>query len=165
MPDEKRRKILFIPKWYPDRKQDQNGNFVQQHAYATAQFADVIVLFANYDNFSGPNFIAFDFEDDRGIPTYRFYYKQNITGFSFIDKPLKLLLYFVCLMRGYRMIERQLGRPDLIHVHVLLRTGLFAWFKCITDDLPYVITEHWSIYLPTNSHRITAIRKYLTRLV
>lgn len=165
MPRETRRKVLFLPKWYPDRKEDQNGNFVQQHAYAVSEFTDVIVLFANHHNFSGPNFIELDFENDRGIPTYRFYYKQKITGLSFIDKPLKLLLYFVCLMRGYRMIERRYGRPDLLHVHVLLRTGLFAWFKCLTDGLPYIITEHWSIYLPTNAHRINFIRTFLTKLV
>lgn len=165
MSAENRRKVLFIPKWYPDRKQDQNGNFVQQHAYAVSEFSDVIVLFANYDSFSGPGLINFDFEDDRGIPTYRFYYKQKITGLSIIDKPLKLLLYFVCLMRGYRMIERRYGRPDLVHVHVLLRTGLFAWLKYLTDGMPYIITEHWSIYLPANSHRINAFRKFLTRVV
>ncbi|KAA9331240.1 glycosyltransferase [Adhaeribacter soli] len=161
----KRRKVLFLPKWYPDRKQDQNGNFIQQHAQAVAQYADVVVLFANYDDFSGPNLIQFDFKKDNGIPTLYFYYKQRITGISFIDKPLKLLLYFACMMRGYRLVLRLFGRPDLLHVHVLLRTGLFAWFKCLTDNLPYIITEHWSLYLPQNAHRISWLRRKLTAMI
>lgn len=162
MLSEKRRKILFIPKWYPDRKQDQNGNFIQQHAYAASKYSDIIVLFANYDDFSGPNLIQFDFKKDSGIPTFYLYYKKHITGIAFIDKPLKLILYFACLMRGYRIAERLFGRPDLLHVHVLLRTGLFAWFKCLTDSLPYIITEHWTLYLPQNSHKISWLRKKLS---
>lgn len=160
-----RRKILFLPKWYPDRKQDQNGNFIQQHAQAVALYADVVVLFANYDDFSGPNLIQFDFKKDNGIPTLYFYYKQRITGLSFIDKPLKLLLYFACLMRGYRLVLRLFGRPDLLHVHVLLRTGLFAWLKCFTDGLPYIITEHWTLYLPENASKISLLRQWLSKLV
>ena len=160
-----RRKILFLPKWYPDRKEDQNGNFIEQHARAVSGYADVIVLFANYDDFSGPNLIQFDFKKDNGIPTLYFYYKQRITGLNFIDKPLKLLLYFSCLMRGYRMVLRLFGRPDLLHVHVLLRTGLFAWFKCLTDGLPYLITEHWTLYLPENAGKISWLRKWLSGLV
>src|SRR5690606_3751426 len=149
----------------PDRKRDQNGNFIQQHALAVSKFADVIVLYANADQFSGPNLIEFDYKKDDGIPTLYFYYKKRITGLNFIDKPLKLLLYFVCLFRGYRITERLFGRPDLLHVHVLLRTGLFAWFKSFTENLPFVITEHWTLYLPQNAPKISWLRKKLTQLV
>ncbi|MBK0404497.1 glycosyltransferase [Adhaeribacter sp. BT258] len=165
MPQTPRRKILFLPKWYPDRKQDQNGNFIQQHAYAVSKFADVVVLFANHDDFSGPNLTEFDFKKDDGIPTFYFYYKQRITGLNFIDKPLKLILYFSCLFRGYRIIERLYGRPDLLHVHVLLRTGLFAWFKSFAAGLPYIITEHWTLYLPHNASKISFLRKWLSKMV
>ncbi|MFC5270519.1 glycosyltransferase [Adhaeribacter terreus] len=165
MPETPRRKILFLPKWYPDRKADQNGNFIQQHARAVSGFAEVIVLYANADDFSGPNLTEFDYKKDDGIPTLYFYYKKRITGLNFIDKPLKLLLYFACLFRGYRIVERLFGRPDLLHVHVLLRTGLFAWFKCFTSGLPFIITEHWTLYLPQNAHKISRLRKKLTQLV
>src|SRR5688572_27217093 len=165
MPAENRRTILFLPKWYPDRKQDQNGNFIQQHAQATAQFANVIVLYANVSDFSGSRLIQFEFKKDGGIPTFYFYYKQRITGIPFIDKLLKLILYFSCLSRGFRFVNRMYGRPDLLHVHVLLRTGLFAWYKCLTIGLPYLITEHWTLYLPQNAHKIGFLRKFLTRLV
>lgn len=162
---ENRRTILFLPKWYPDRKQDQNGNFIQQHAQAAAQFANIIVLYANVSDFSGPRLIQFEFKKDGGIPTFYFYYKQRITGIPAIDKLLKLILYFSSLSRGYRMVNRMYGRPDLLHVHVLLRTGLFAWYKCLTIGLPYIITEHWTLYLPQNAHKITWLRKLLTQKV
>ena len=50
-------------------------------------------------------------------------------------------------------------------MHVLLRTGLFALYKCLSIGLPYLITEHWSLYLPQNAARIGLLRKFLTRLV
>ena len=160
-----RRKVLFLPKWYPDRKQDQNGNFIQQHAYAVSEFADVVVLFANHDDFSGPGLTQFEFRKDDSVPTFYFYYRQRITGLNFIDKPFKLILYFSCLFRGYRIIERLYGRPDLLHVHVLLRTGLFAWFKCFATGLPYIITEHWTLYLPQNAAQIGFLRRWLSKMV
>ena len=66
MSTEKRRTVLFLPKWYPDRKQDQNGNFIQQHAQAAAQFANVIVLYANVSDFQGSKVVQFEFKKDGG---------------------------------------------------------------------------------------------------
>ena len=106
MPTEKRRTVLFLPTWSPDRKQDQNGNFIQQHAQAAAQFANIIVLYANVSDFSGSRLVQFEFKKDGGIPTFYFYYKQRITGISFLDKLLKLVLYFSCLSRGFRFVNR-----------------------------------------------------------
>ncbi len=162
MSAENRRNVLFLPKWYPDRKQDQNGNFIQQHAQAIAQYANVVVVYANHSDFKGGGLVQFEFKKDGGIPTFLFYYKQHITGIGFIDKLIKMVLYFSCLSRGFRIASRIYGRPDLIHVHVLLRTGIFARYKCLTTGLPYIITEHWTLYLQQNAYKIGLLRKWLT---
>jgi glycosyltransferase involved in cell wall biosynthesis len=39
------------------------------------------------------------------------------------------------------------GKPDLIHAHVLLRTGLLAWYYSRKFKCKYIISEHWSGYI------------------
>ena len=39
---------------------------------------------------------------------------------------------------------------DMIHVHVLTRLGVIAWIQKLLHKTPYIITEHWSRYLPGN---------------
>lgn len=46
------------------------------------------------------------------------------------------------------MIEN--GKPDLVHVHVPVRAGLFAIRMKKKLGIPYVVTEHWTIYQPQN---------------
>jgi glycosyltransferase involved in cell wall biosynthesis len=48
---------------------------------------------------------------------------------------------------------------------VLLRTGLFAWWLRLTRNISYVITEHWTLYLPERAHHISGLRRQLTRRV
>ena len=125
------------------------------------------VLFATVAR--GPLPTLIDAEEDFASvwPTLRYYYRAAPTGLGFIDKPLKLLLYFWCLLRGYRRLRRHWAgqAPDLVHVHVLLRTGLFAWALKVMRGIPFVITEHWTLYLPQRAAGISWLRRVLTRAV
>ena len=44
METDKRLKVLFLPKWYPNRNDAMLGLFVQRHAIAVSKYADVSVL-------------------------------------------------------------------------------------------------------------------------
>ena len=161
-------RVLMLPKWYPHRYDDQDGDFVGRHVAAIAAFgnAEVAVLFAAVARGPLPGLIAAEEDFDGPWPTLRYYYRAAPTGLALLDKPLKLLLYFWCLLRGYRRLRRHWGqRPDLVHVHVLLRTGLFAWALKAVRNIPYLVTEHWTLYLPQRAGGISGLRRVLTRAV
>ncbi|WP_158022733.1 glycosyltransferase, partial [Hymenobacter coccineus] len=84
-----------------------------------------------------------------------------------LDKVLKLGLWLACQRRGYRAVRRHWGgaAPDLIHAHVLLRTGLAAWWLKWRRGIPYVVTEHWTLYLPARVAQVGRVRQFLTRAV
>ena len=159
----------MLPKWYPHRYDDQDGDFVGRHVAAIAAHggAEVAVLFAAVAR--GPLSSLIDAEEDFSgpWPTLRYYYRAAPTGLVLLYKPLKLLLYFWCLRRGYRRLRGHWGgaRPDIIHVHVLLRTGLFAWALRALRGIPFIITEHWTLYLPQRASGISWLRRVLTRAV
>jgi glycosyltransferase involved in cell wall biosynthesis len=159
-------RILHLPKWYPNRYDDQDGDFVGRHVAAIAPHAEVAVLFAAVARGPLRGLMECDAHLTGPVPTVRYYYRARLTGLGPVDKVLKLGLYFCCLAKGYQRLTRHWGAPpQLVHVHVLLRTGLFAWWLNLTRGLPYVITEHWTLYLPQNAHRIGWVRRWLTRRV
>ncbi|MFL5731441.1 MAG: glycosyltransferase family 4 protein [Cytophagaceae bacterium] len=157
--------ILFLPKWYPCRNMPLSGIFIQRHAKAVSSLTDVAVLYAVYDEKLKGKWIEEQEETEDGVWTLRYYYRKTFTGLGFLDKPLKLFLYFLCLHKGYSRIVKQIGRPALIHVHVLLRTGIFAYSKSLFSNIPYIISEHWSGYLKEcNAYRGT-LRKKLSGFI
>ena len=162
-------KILHLPKWYPHRYDDQDGDFVARHVAAIAAHGgvEVAVLFAAVAR--GPLAGLIEAEEDfsGAWPTLRYYYRAAPTGLDFIDKPLKLLLYFWCLRRGYRRLRRHWAgqAPAMVHVHVLLRTGVFAWALRALHGIPFIVTEHWTLYLPERAGSISWLRRVLTRAV
>jgi glycosyltransferase involved in cell wall biosynthesis len=160
-------RVLMLPKWYPNRYDDQDGDFVARHVAAIAAHGgvEVAVLFAAVARGPLAQLIETDEDFEGPWPTLRYYYRAAPTGLALLDKPLKLLLYFWCLARGYRRLRQQWGRADLVHVHVLLRTGLFAWGLKLWEKIPFLITEHWTLYLPPRSAGIGRLRRWLTAAV
>lgn len=156
--------VLFIPKWYPNKNARSEGIFVRRHAEAVALYANVHVLYATYDEALTKGFFAKETHkiNDRLNETI-IYYRKNITGITAIDKAIKLLLYFFCMMKEYREAKRHF-RPNILHVHVLLRTGIMALLFSWMDHLPIVYTEHWSGYHPQDGNYKGFLRKKLTKL-
>lgn len=159
-------RVLMLPKWYPNRYDDQDGDFVARHVAAIAARAQVGVVFAAVARGPLPHLTDCEADLTGPVPTLRYYYRAQPTGIGPLDKVLKLGLYFWCLARGYRRLTHYWGAaPQLVHVHVLLRTGLWAWWLKLTRNLPFVVTEHWTLYLPANAPRIGWLRRWLTRRV
>lgn len=159
-------RVLMLPKWYPNRYDDQDGDFVARHVMAIAEQATVGVVFAAVARGPLARLVECEADLNGPVPTLRYYYRARPTGLTSLDKLLKLGLYFWCQARGYRRLVRHWGAPpQLVHVHVLLRTGLWARWLKLTRGLPYVVTEHWTLYLPPNAGHIGRLRRWLTRRV
>ena len=162
-------RVLHLPKWYPHRYDDQDGDFVARHVAAIAAHGGVAgaVLFATVARGPLPGLVEADEDFSGPVPTLRYYYRAAPTGLPWLDKSLKMLLYFWCLRTGYRRLRWHWGgqAPDLVHVHVLLRTGLFAWALRVVRGIPFIVTEHWTLYLPERASGISRLRRALTRAV
>ncbi|MBC6611939.1 glycosyltransferase [Hymenobacter sp. BT507] len=159
-------RVLMLPKWYPHRYDDQEGDFVARHVAAIAPHAQVAVVFATVARGPLPTLIVCEADHSTGFPTWRYYYRARPIGFAPLDKPLKLLLYYWCAGQGYRQALRHWGAPpQLTHVHVLLRTGLLAWWWRLRYGIPYLLTEHWTLYLPARARQLSWVRRWLTRRV
>ena len=167
-------RVLHLPKWYPHRYDDQDGDFVARHVAAIAAPGgdgggpvQSAVVFAAVARGPLPRLVDEEVDLSGPVPTWRYYYRARPTGLAPLDKLLKLGLWLGCALHGLRAARRHWGGqgPDLVHAHILLRTGLLAWTLRAVRGIPYVITEQWTLYLPVRAAGIGRLRRLLTRPV
>lgn len=142
-------KVLFLPAWYPNKNDAMAGLFVKHHAKAVKNYADVAVLHIIFNTEPQKKAIEFEYNVVDDIPTLIGYIR--IAEGDFTDKLIYPFRYLRASFIGYKKITKEFGTPNVNHVHILSRSGIVAYFKKITKGVPYIVTEHWSRYLPQNS--------------
>ncbi len=160
--NKERKHIVFLARWYPHRYDPMFGLFVQRHAEAAALFNDITVVYCHacerlQDNKTTRQ-QAKKFEivrtNENNVDTIRVYYNKPK------NKILSLIRFYRANMKALKLCEK----PDLIHVHILTRLGVIAWIQKKLHKTPYIITEHWSRYLPGNDFG-GFLRKLFTKIV
>jgi len=132
-------KILIIALGYPTEKYKGHGIFEFDQAKALAKLGHE-VIFASVDMRSIRRWRRWDIEklEKDGVLVYGINYPLGRV-------PGKMLTYFTVqgLKKLYKKIERESGRPDIMHAHFTGMGYAGAKLKEITG-IPLVITEHSS---------------------
>jgi len=154
-------KVLFISQWYPNRYDAMAGLFVQKHAEAVSLYCDVKVLYVHADE----NIDNFEIEkiNHLNLSELIVYYPCKKGGFFY--KASKSINYIRAYWKGYKQIINDNWMPEIVHANILTRTGFIAYLHYIWKDIPYIITEHWSRYLPDRKTFKGFLRKQITQLV
>lgn len=183
--NKERKHIVFLARWYPHRYDPMFGLFIQRHAEAAALFNDITVIYCQQDNETTSQQVELQSRDvsttpmnnkqdivaasmrynkkrfeivrtlENNVDTIRIYYKKPK------NKILSLLRFYRANMIGLKLCKSPV---DLIHVHILTRLGVIAWIQKLLHKTPYIITEHWSRYLPGNDFG-GFFRKLATKIV
>lgn len=157
MNSNKKRKILFLSAWYPNRYDAMSGLFVRKHADCVSQFADVFVIYpCPTQNDDETGIVERIYNNVREIYVY-YHHANNRIG--------KAIAYFSAFSRGFRFMENHYARPDICHVNILTRAGICAIALQMLYRIPYVITEHWTRYLPENNSYHGILRKLCAKIV
>lgn len=148
-----RLKLLWLPGWFPSIQDPLAGDFVERHAKAVSQFADVTILFVAKD-FSlakGKHYI--NIEKNSGLHIYRAYY-NNAEKLGWIGKMQSAYLYYKLLFKIYKQAKSE-NAFDLLHVHVAHRQALLALWVKWKKGIPYLTTEHNSWFMPVGNQFYT----------
>lgn len=157
-------KILFIPRWYPNRIDNLKGIFIKRHAIAVALKHQVAVLYVNADPKMKDKMYDSEFSAEDGISTVRVYYNNSFPDIRFISSVIKFFRYLKSCMLGIKIINEKFGTPDISHIHVLARTFFPAYYYKFFYKIPYIITEHWSGYLPEDGAYKGFFKKIITKI-
>lgn len=164
-PDSKKIHVLYLPKWYPNKYDPMPGLFIKRHAEAVSKYCDVSVLYIHPDDQLSVNKTEFSATVEDGIKTYRIYFQKSKFPIPFVARSINLLKFLLYNFKGIKLIKNTYWKPDLLHVNVLSRLGFVAWIYEIFTKTPYVITEHWTRYLPEVNSFKGNFRNMITRLV
>lgn len=139
-------RVLFLASWYPNHYNEHLGNFVQRHAEAIATKHEVFVVYAVRSN----------------QPEIKRIQRGNLTEFIiYYRNELPFISYLWCMFKGVRLARKTAGSFDICHANVAWPAGLIA----LLLRMPYVVTEHFSGYLPARNHKWPFMAKPLTRLI
>src|SRR5258706_6567572 len=160
-----RKKILWLCSWYPSRLMPFNGDFIKRHAEAVSLYDDVRVIHIVRDT---KGIITKDVLTEEsgkeGLDEKIIYYYTPSFRISLFDKYWSALKYRKLYKQAVVSYIKRSGLPDLAHVHIALKAGTIALWLKKNKAVPYVISEHWSGFLPEADEKISDHPFYLRSL-
>jgi len=149
---EKRIKVLFLAGWYPNRDNPISGIFIKRHAEAVSRYCDVAVLYIHHWSFGKSAKIDYTIED--GIRTIRVY----PDSFHINNRLLRYLFnsifnnILINSYKGLKVVQKEFGRPDVVHVNVSLPMGILALILDFFKGIPFIVTEHYTDFIKTTKN-------------
>ncbi len=155
--------VLFVSRWYPHPEDPMFGLFVQRHAEAVSYYCKVNVLFA-YPTDDQNQTYGLSTNNHNDITEILVSYKRAKSVIPGLGPIINVSRHLKALKLGYNKLLQTNPHPDISHVNILTRTGIFALYLKLKYEIPYIITEHWSRYLPSNPSYSGFLRKLGTKI-
>ncbi|TVQ89502.1 MAG: glycosyltransferase family 4 protein [Bacteroidetes bacterium] len=161
--DDKRLRVLFLSSWYPNRLNPTDGNFNEKFAEAAAVYNDVTAIHVVADKDTIPPFET-DIYTRGNVKTYVWYFRKNQWRFGLgtIINGFRYLAYYI---KAYKRAEKECGTPRVLHLNVLYPAGIIALVFKFLFGLKYVISEHWTGYLPSNEIKQPLLAVWLSKII
>lgn len=160
-------KILFLASWYPGRVDFLNGDFVERHAHAISLKNAVTVIFVCKDPLLKKKKFEFEYEENGHLKVYKCYYKEFESRFIFVRKIISQLRYYKGIHQLYNKQLLKNSKPDLVHLYIPLKAGVFALYLKFFKHLKYVISEQHSYYMPASGlyDKQNFLTKWLIKII
>lgn len=143
--------VLFISSWYPSREHPTLGNFAQRHAESINPFVNLYVLYiASSENIDSNLDFELKTEVINGVNTTIVYYRKVNSKIPFFNSIKKLKRYRAGYKLGFEEIvkKNRIDKFDICHCNVTFPAGLIALDLKKEFKIPYILTEHWTLFLP-----------------
>ena len=162
--DSKKLNILFLSSWYPNRVLPTLGNFVQRHAEAVSLYSNVAALYVCSDSSCKQTYeITENYLNN--VYTVNVYYKKVEHGIPVISQFQKAIRYIRANYKGLKIVNSKFNKIDLIHNNILYPAGIIAWYLKKSKHIPYLNTEHWTGYLPSDGSYKGFFREFITKTI
>jgi glycosyltransferase involved in cell wall biosynthesis len=142
-----------------------NGDFIKRHAEAVSLYDDIAVIHIIRDSRGIITKDVLTEESEmNGLAEKIIYYYTPSFRFSLLDKYWSELKYRKLYKQAVIDYMKKRGKPELVHVHIGMKAGMIALWLKKKETVPYVISEHWSGFLPEADENITKQPLYLRLL-
>ncbi len=138
-----RKKILWLCSWYPGKTEPFNGDFIQRHARAAALFNDIYVIHAIQTDSGKIGETTAEINQSPGLTEHIIYIKRNN---SLLGRMMGHYRWLAMIRQAVRGHVQKNGVPDIVHVNIPMKAGLFALWMKKKYGVQFIVTEHWGIY-------------------
>lgn len=146
-------KVLWLASWYPSRLDGFTGDFIERHARAVSKYVELTVLVILKDETLDFDKVEIEKTVEENLTVYRVFYGKTNTPL-WMESFLSVKKYFELQKQLYRQIEKEWGKPDMVHVQVAMKAGMLAVYLKKKYGIPFVVTEHWTGYYPQSKPAI-----------
>lgn len=161
---ERKKHILFISSWYPNRNNPTHGIFNHNFALAASLYHIVSVIHVCSEaNLTG------DFEvvssNEQQLVTITVYYKKVNVSIPLISHFVKWRKQLKAYKLAYSILLQKLSKPDLIQLNVVSPAGAAVLYLSKKFNIPFVVNEGWTGYMPEDGRYNNWLIKMLTKKV
>ena len=151
--------VVWLTSWFPNRTNSTTGDFIERHALAVAPFVKLLSVIAVIKDDALPKHkVDIQQRQIGNLHIYTVYYGP--VGWSgFAEKLFSQVKYLSLQKKLFNQIKEEVGIPDLVHVHVAMKAGMFARMLKKKYGVPYLVTEHWSGYYKVSKPNIYQMGK------
>jgi glycosyltransferase involved in cell wall biosynthesis len=147
--NDKTNYILWLPSWYPNELQPYNGDFIQRQAFAVSAFRKIVVIHVIRDEEGKvTRSVKRTVKETEGLVEIVIYYYQRKLSLRLLEKLASYQKYKRLYKNEIIQVINDKGLPGLTHLHVALKAGIIARWISKKYGIPYILSEHWTIYLP-----------------
>lgn len=157
----KKKHILFLASWYPNRYAPDLGIFIRRHAQSIAHDYHVSVVYARSS--ASVKKTTVELNTVEGVTEAVVYFPKVSHSLPGISQMQKFSRYRAAMRQGIDAVIERNGSPALVHLHVIFPAALAALPLVKRLGVPLLITEHWSGYLPEDGHYRGALMKRVTQ--
>jgi len=141
-------KVLFLASWYPSKVDLFDGDFIERHAKSASLYNQVFVIYVVKDSSIKDGKTIVNKQITGNLISYKCYYPNSNSKQKWIEKIHSNIWMFKLQKKIFKKIVEEYGMPDIAHLNVLMKAGVFARWLYKKYKLPYVLTEHWTGYYP-----------------
>lgn len=132
-------RVVWLCSWYPNELDRFTGDFIQRHAVAASELAEIDVV----------HVVAGGLVKKTVVSVVNASLRETIIYTGSTSKVARYWSMWKAYRRFFNGYETEHGKPDLLHVHVAFPAGLFGRIWKHKWDIPMVLTEHYGIYNTT----------------
>jgi glycosyltransferase involved in cell wall biosynthesis len=140
-------RMLWLASWYPSITEPTNGDFIQRHAIALAAKIPLVVIHTIHDEkMDGP--VRYELSVSGQLTELIVYFRHNGNTQTLAGKFTYNNAYYRYTQQLVDHLISKYGKPACVHVHVPVKMGRVAMRTSKKWDIPYVVSEQSSKYLP-----------------
>jgi glycosyltransferase involved in cell wall biosynthesis len=138
--------VLFLASWYPSKVDPFDGDFIERHAKAVSLANKVFVIYVVKDPSLKNGEVSVNKEISGNLISFKAYYPYSRSKIKSIEKLHSNYWSLKLFNRIFTTISKDYGMPDIVHLNVLMKAGIFARRLKKKYKLPYVLSENWTGY-------------------